>query len=238
MVPAEEVRDATERGEVTDDMPSAISHSDGEAFDAVVVGAGFSGLYQLYRLRERGFRVRLFEAGSAPGGVWQQNCYPGARVDSHVPNYELSIEAVWRDWVWTERFPGWEELQRYFRHVVDVLDLAPDIRFETRVMSARFDEARDVWVMTTSASQTVRARFFILCTGFASKPYTPDIAGLESFLGECHHSAQWPRRGLGYAAQRVGVVGTGASGVQIVQEVAKEAAQLTVFQRSPVMALP
>ena len=125
-----------------------------DEFDVVVVGAGFNGLYQLYRLRERGFRVRLLEAGSGPGGVWQQNCYPGARVDSHVPNYELSIEAVWRDWVWTERFPGWEELQRYFRHVVEVLDLARDIRFDTKVVSARFDEARDEWLMTTSASET------------------------------------------------------------------------------------
>jgi cation diffusion facilitator CzcD-associated flavoprotein CzcO len=229
MVSGENARVAVGRGDVADDS---------DEFDVVVVGAGFSGLYQLYRLRERGFRVRLLDAGSGPGGVWQENCYPGARVDSHVPNYELSIEAVWRDWVWTERFPGWEELQRYFRHVVDVLDLAPDIRFDTRVTSARFDEARDVWTITTSGSQTVRARFFILCTGFASKAYTPDIAGLESFLGDCHHSARWPREGLDVAGRRVGVVGTGASGVQIVQEAAKDAAQLEVFQRSPVMALP
>ena len=160
-------------------------------FDAVVVGAGFSGLYQLYELRERGFRVRLLEAGSGPGGVWQQNRYPGARVDSHVPNYELSIEAVWRDWTWTERFPGWQELQRYFRHVVDVLDLGRDIGFDTRVLSARFDEQSDVWGIDTTAG-ALRARFFVLCTGFASKPYTPAIAGLDQFIGESHHSALWP----------------------------------------------
>ena len=211
---------------------------DGERFDAVVVGAGFSGLYQLYQLRERGFRVQLLEAGSGPGGVWQQNRYPGARVDSHVPNYELSIEAVWRDWTWTERFPGWEELQRYFRHVVDVLDLGRDIRFDTRVLSARFDSERDRWKIMTDTRRTVRARFFILCTGFASKPYVPDIAGLGSFTGKCHHSALWPAGGVGFAGKRVGVIGTGASGVQIVQEASKDAAHLTVFQRSPVTALP
>ena len=207
-------------------------------FDAVVVGAGFNGLYQLYRLRDRGLRVQLLDACSGPGGVWQDNCYPGARVDSHVPNYELSIEAVWRDWYWTERFPGREELQRYFRHVVDVLDLARDIRFDTRVVSARFDEARDMWTITTSTSQTAQTRFLILCTGFASKPYIPEVPGLETFVGQCHHSARWPRDGLDLAGKRVGVLGTGASGVQIVQEAAKDAATLTVFQRSPVMALP
>lgn len=214
------------------------SDPDAELFDVVVVGAGFSGLYQLYQLRERGFRVHLLEAGSGPGGVWQQNCYPGARVDSHVPNYELSIEAVWRDWTWTERFPGWEELQRYFRHVVDVLDLGRDIRFDTRVLSARFDEECDLWTITTDIWGTVRARFFILCTGFASKPYVPEIAGLGTFTGECHHSALWPASGVGFAGKRVGVIGTGASGVQIVQEASKDAAHLTVFQRSPVTALP
>ncbi len=210
----------------------------GELFDAVVVGAGFSGLYQLYQLREHGFRVLLLEAGSGPGGVWQQNCYPGARVDSHVPNYELSIEAVWRDWIWTERFPGWEELQRYFRHVVERLDLARDIRFDTKVASAAFEGEHDVWAITTADGTTVRACTFILCTGFASKPYTPDIAGLGSFLGDCHHTARWPRGGVSFMGQRVGVVGTGASGVQIVQEAGRDAAHLTVFQRSPVTALP
>ena len=176
--------------------------------------------------------------GSGPGGVWQQNCYPGARVDSHVPNYELSIETVWRDWTWTERFPGWEELQRYFRHVVERLDLARDIRFDTPVVSADFEGGHDVWAITTADGVTVRARTFILCTGFASKPYTPDIAGLGSFLGDCHHTARWPRGGVSFTGKRVGVIGTGASGVQIVQEAGRNAAHLTVFQRSPVTALP
>ena len=218
-------------------MEDAPNAAVGDTFDAVVVGAGFSGLYQLYKLREHGFRVLLVEAGTGPGGVWQQNRYPGARVDSHVPNYELSIEAVWRDWTWSERFPGWEELQRYFRHVVDVLDLGRDIQFDTRVLAARFDEPRDVWAIDTTGG-LLRARFFVLCTGFASKPYVPAIEGLDRFTGECHHSALWPTGGVSFAGKRVGVVGTGASGVQIVQEARKDAAHLTVFQRSPVTALP
>ena len=226
------------RGDATHSGTLAGSQLDGEVFDVVVVGAGFSGIYQLYRLREQGFRVRLLEAGSGPGGVWQQNHYPGARVDSGVPDYEFSIEAVWRDWVWTERFPGADELRRYFRHVVEVLDLARDIRFDTKVLSATFDQDRDVWTIETGAPATLQARFFVLCTGFASKPYIPDIAGLGDFLGECHHTARWPVTGVGLAGKRVGVLGTGASGVQMVQEAAKDAAHLTVFQRSPVTALP
>ncbi len=206
--------------------------------DVVVVGAGFNGLYQLYRLRQQGFSVHLFEAGAGLGGVWQSNRYPGARVDSHVPNYEYSIEAVWKDWNWSERFPGYQELRRYFEHVDDVLDLSRDISLETRVTSARFDESTERWQIDTDTGLAVRARFFVLCTGFASKPYTPDLPGMETFGGEAYHSAGWPEAGVSFAGRRVGVVGTGASGVQIVQEAAVEAAHLTLFQRTPVTALP
>jgi cation diffusion facilitator CzcD-associated flavoprotein CzcO len=209
-----------------------------EELDAVVVGAGFNGLYQLFRLRERGLRVRVFDAGAGLGGVWHWNCYPGARVDSHVPNYELSIEQVWRDWTWTERFPGREELCRYFDHVAEVLQLGPDIELNTRITSARFDEQQRLWTVETDGGRRVRARFFILCTGFASKPYVPDLPGLDRFTGACHHTALWPQEGLSLAGRRVGVVGTGASGVQVVQEASKVASTLTVFQRTPVTALP
>lgn len=205
--------------------------------DALVVGAGFSGLHLLHRLRGEGFAVRLVEASQGFGGVWQNNRYPGARVDSHVPNYELSLEEVWRDWTWTERFPGRDELVAYFEHVVEVLDLAPDIDLDTRVMSARFDETGHRWTVTTSTG-TYDTHHLLLCTGFGSKPYLPALPGLADFAGSCHHTALWPAEAVPVAGRRVGVVGTGASGVQVVQELAPEAARLTVFQRSPVMAIP
>ena len=150
-------------------------------YDVVIVGAGFSGLYQLYALRERGYAVHLVEANAGPGGVWEANRYPGVRVDSHVPNYEYSIEAVWRDWVWSERFPGGEEIRRYFRHVEDCLDLARHISYDTRVTGARFDGDEAAWTMEADSGRPLTARHLILCTGFATTPYVPDLPGLERF---------------------------------------------------------
>jgi len=211
---------------------------DAEVLDALIVGAGFNGIYQLHRLRQEGFKVRLFEAGADLGGIWYWNCYPGARVDSHVPIYEFSIEELWRDWNWTERFPAWDELRRYFQYVDKKLELSRDIVFGTRVSAAEFDEAHDQWVIRTADGVVVRARFFVLCTGFASKPHIPNYKGLESFAGESWHTGLWPQEGASFAGKRVGVVGTGASGVQVVQEASKDAAHLTVFQRTPILALP
>jgi cation diffusion facilitator CzcD-associated flavoprotein CzcO len=205
--------------------------------DALIVGAGFSGLYALHRLRADGLSVRLVEASDGVGGVWQNNRYPGARVDSHVPNYEYSIEAVWRDWTWSERFPGRDELVAYFEHVVDVLDLRRDIDLSTRVVGARFDPALGRWAVTT-AEGSYDCRFLLLCTGFGSQPYVPALPGLESFGGSCHHTARWPSEGVALEGRRVGVIGTGASGVQVVQEAAACAAHVTVFQRTPVLAIP
>jgi cyclohexanone monooxygenase len=206
--------------------------------DALIVGAGFSGLYLLHRLRERGFRVRLFEAGPELGGIWYWNCYPGARVDSHVPNYEFSLEELWRDWNWTERFPAWDELRRYFRYVDEKLELSRDIRFDSRVSAARFDPDTDQWQIECADGHRTQTRFFVPCTGFAAKPYVPSIAGMERFAGPCVHTAHWPQDGLDLTGRRVGVIGTGASGVQVVQEAGRVAAQLTVFQRTPNLALP
>ncbi len=207
-------------------------------FDALIVGAGFNGLYQLYRLRQRGFSVRLLEAGAGLGGVWQANRYPGARVDSHVPNYEYSLEEIWRDWAWTERFPGRDELVRYFDHVDRVLNLSPDIDLNSRVGSAVFDPSDRQWRISTEDGRRYECRYLLMCTGFGSKPYVPDLPGLDTFAGPCHHTAQWPEAGVSFEGKRVGVIGTGASGVQVVQEAAKEAAEVVVFQRSPVTALP
>ena len=206
--------------------------------DVLIVGAGFSGVYQLYRLRERGFRVRLYEAAPDLGGIWYWNCYPGARVDSHVPNYEFSLEPIWRDWSWTERFPAWDELRRYFDHVDRKLDLSRDIRFGTRVTGARFDSERDLWDVECADGRRVQTRFLVACTGFAAKAYVPELPGLERFAGPCHHTAHWPQDGLDLTGQRVGVIGTGASGVQVIQEAGRVASHLTVFQRTPNLALP
>ncbi len=209
-----------------------------QSFDVVIVGAGFSGLYALHRLRSDGFDVRLVEASDGVGGVWQNNCYPGARVDSHVPNYEYSIPEVWRDWTWSERFPGRDELVAYFDHVVEVLDLGRDIDLATRVTGARFDPAGARWTLDTDRGPGYECRFLLMCTGFGSRPYVPDLPGLDEFAGICHHTACWPEEGVDLTDRRVGVLGTGASGVQVVQEAARSASRLTVFQRTPVTALP
>ena len=205
--------------------------------DALIIGAGFSGVYLLHRLRERGFKVQIFEAGADLGGIWYWNCYPGARVDSHVPNYELSLEELWQDWYWTERFPAWDELRRYFQHADRILDLSRDIRFNTRVTAARFDPAADRWQVDCADGHRVQPRFLIPCTGFAAKTYIPDFPGLGSFDGPCVHTGHWPQDDLDLTGRRVGVIGTGASGVQVIQEAGKVASHLTVFQRTPNMAL-
>ena len=169
------------------------------------------------------------------GGIWYWNCYPAPastpRADVRVLQRDLC------DWNWTERFPGWEELRAYFRYVDKKLDLSRDIRFNTRVEGAEFDAGRDQWIVTTQDGGVVRARFLVLSTGFAAKPYVPQIEGLDRFAGEMHHTAWWPQGGLDMTGKRVGVIGTGASGVQVVQEAAPVAAQLTVFQRTPILAL-
>ncbi len=205
--------------------------------DVIVVGAGFAGLYQLHRLRDLGMSVVLLEAGSALGGIWHWNCYPGARVDSHVPLYEFSDERLWRDWYWDERFPDWKALRRYFDHVDATWDLSRDIRFNTRVRGATWDEDARRWRVVTDAGQSIRTRFFVLCTGFAAKAYIPEFPGLDDFASACHHTAHWPQEGVDMTGLRVGVIGTGASGVQVVQEAAKVAADVTVFQRTPILAL-
>jgi len=206
--------------------------------DVVIVGAGFAGLYQLRRLRALGLSVTLLEAGTDLGGIWHWNCYPGARVDTHVPMYEFSDEAVWRDWCWEERFPDWRALRRYFDHVDDVWDLRRDVRFATRVRAGTWEEDRRRWSMETEDGDVVHGRYVVLCTGFAAKPYVPPFPGLDTFGGEWHHTARWPQAGVDMTGRRVGIVGTGASGVQVTQEAAKVAEHVTVFQRTAMLALP
>ena len=215
-----------------------MSHSPPPDYDVVIVGAGFSGIYLLYKLRQAGFDVLLVDAAEQPGGIWYWNRYPGARVDSQVPLYEFSIAEVWKSWTWSERFPGWEELRAYFLHVCDTLDLWPAMRMKTRVESAPFDEDTACWRLKLDDGGKVSARFLLPALGFASKPYIPDIPGLSDFEGEWCHTASWPQEGIALTGRRIALIGTGASGVQVAQEAASCAEQLTLFQRTPILALP
>ncbi|THU96065.1 FAD dependent oxidoreductase [Dendrothele bispora CBS 962.96] len=217
---------------------SATDNSLGDELDVLVVGAGFAGLYHLYQLRKLGYSVKLFESGSGMGGVWHWNCYPGARVDSETPLYEFSIEEVWKDWRWKERFPERNELVSYFRYVGEKLDLKKDISFNTRVTAAHFDANVDRWNVTTDGGNVVRPRFLILAVGFAAKRYVPDWPGLDKFQGVWHHTANWPQEGVDVKGKRVGVIGTGSTGVQVITDVGPRVKHLTVFQRSPAIALP
>ncbi len=210
-------------------------------YDVLLIGAGFSGLYLLDRLRDEGFSVRLLEAGSGLGGIWHWNCYPGARVDSPCWIYQFSNEKIWQRWEWEELYPGFAEMRRYFQFVDETLDLSKDIQFNTWVRGAEFDESQHQWVVRAegeAGEQTLRGRFLLACTGFAAKPYVPTLEGLESFAGVRHHTALWPQEGVDFHGKRVGILGTGASGVQVAQEAGREAAQLTIFQRTPNLCLP
>jgi len=205
--------------------------------DALVVGAGFGGLYCLHQLRKEGFVTKLFEAGSGMGGTWFWNRYPGARVDSDFPLYQFGDKELW-DFDWTERFPGHAELRRYFEHVDRKLNLSKDIQFNTCVTAAAWDGSNSYWLVQTSFGQSVKARHLFLCVGSTWKAYTPPFKGIQNFKGEIHHSSAWPESRVDYAGRRVAVIGTGASGVQIIQEVGPTVAHLTVYQRTPNLAIP
>jgi cation diffusion facilitator CzcD-associated flavoprotein CzcO len=209
-----------------------------EYLDVILVGAGFAGLYLLDRLRSSGMSVKVFEAGSDLGGVWYWNCYPGARVDSPGKIYQYSRDDLWRDWQFSELYPSWEEVREYFHYIDEKLDLKRDIQFNKRVTAAEFDTTSNRWVVYSNDGSVTHARYLVLCTGFGSKPFVPKLAGLGDFAGESHHTALWPQQGLDMTGKRVGVIGTGASGVQVAQEAAGVAAHLTVFQRTPNLALP
>ena len=209
-----------------------------EKLDVLVVGAGFSGLYQLHRLRQRGFSAKIYEAAPDLGGVWYWNCYPGARYDTHGPLYQYSLDELWQDWDFDELYPSWDKIREYFHYVDRKLDLSRDIRFDTRVSRARYAEAECAWHIETEQGRTATARHLVLCTGIGSKPHWPDIPGLTDFEGRLLHTAQWPQEGIDLRARRIGVIGTGATGVQVIQETGPVAERLTVFQRTPNMALP
>jgi cation diffusion facilitator CzcD-associated flavoprotein CzcO len=208
-------------------------------FDALVVGAGVSGLYQLYRLRALGLSTLALEAGSDVGGTWYWNRYPGARFDSESYTYGYSFsQALLDEWEWSEHFSAQPETLRYLEHVADRFDLRRQIRFDSRVVSARWDDAASRWQVATADGFTCRARWLVTAIGALSVPTLPAIDGRDDFTGPAFHTARWPRAGFDVAGRRVGVIGTGATGVQVIQEVAQTARHLTVFQRSPNWCAP
>ncbi|OCK77442.1 cyclohexanone monooxygenase [Lepidopterella palustris CBS 459.81] len=221
---------------------NGVHHENGEIEDleVLVVGMGFGGIYLLYNLRKKGYKVRAVEAGGGLGGIWWWNSYPGARVDTSLPFYELSDEALWKDWTWKERFPAQEELQQYFQHVDKVWNLSKDVQYNTTVTGARFDQEQNKWTVQTDVGTTFKCRYLVLATGFAAKEVIPDIKGLETFKGPAFHTAKMPKGkgAIDFQGRRVAVIGTGASGVQVIQELGPIVQQLTVFQRTPNLALP
>ncbi len=208
-------------------------------FDAVVVGAGFAGLYQLLRLRELGLSARVLEAGEGVGGTWYWNRYPGARCDSESYYYSYSFsEELQQEWEWTERYPEQPEIMRYLNYVADKFDLRRDIQLGTRVDEAIYDEDANRWEIRAEGGERFSARFFITAVGCLSAANIPEIQGLEDFEGEWHHTGEWPREGVDFTGKRVGVVGTGSTGIQAIPAIAEDAAHLTVFQRTPNYSIP
>ena len=206
--------------------------------DALIVGAGFGGVYQLKRLRDEGYSVKLVDFASDYGGVWYWNRYPGARVDSTIPHYEFSDPELWKGWSWKQRFPGSQELRDYFAYVADKWDLRKDTEFNTFVSGASWDDSSSTWTVKTKGGKTYRARYLLLNTGFSAKRYTPDWKGIDKFKGTWVHPSYWPKTEPDLRGKKVAVIGTGSTGVQLAQELGRVAGQFVLFQRTPNMALP
>ena len=218
---------------------TSIEGAPAHGLDAIVIGAGMSGLYMLYRLRELGLRALVLEAGSGVGGTWYWNRYPGARFDSESYSYGYSFSPeLLQEWSWSEHFAAQPETLRYLNYVADKFELRRDIRFLSRVRSAHYQEAMLSWDVTLADGGRYRAPFLITAIGLLSAPTLPRIEGIETFRGQSFHTAEWPRGPLSLAAKRVAVLGTGATGVQTIQEVAKTAGHLTVLQRRPNWCAP
>ncbi len=227
------------KGSETVDQVEARTASSVNEVDAVVVGAGFAGMYLLHRLRQLGQSALVFEAGADVGGTWWWNRYPGARCDVPSMEYSYSFDPeLEQDWEWTELMAGQPEILRYARHVADRYDLRSDIEFDTRVTGAHWDDGRQRWTVTTDTGRRVDARWCLMATGCLSVPNTPELPGLGRFAGTTLHTGLWPEQPPDLAGRRVGIIGTGSSGVQAIPELAEQAGHLTVFQRSPVYTVP
>ena len=210
-----------------------------EQFDAIVIGAGVAGLYQLYSLRKLGLRVRVYEEGGGVGGTWYWNRYPGARFDSESYTYGYSFsEELLQEWDWKEHFSAQPETERYLNFVADKFDLRRDIQLNTRVVSAVFEEKENQWEVRLGDGTRARAKFLVAATGILSAHYVPDFEGIDTFKGESFHTSRWPHEKIDFSNKRVGVIGTGATAVQLITEIAKQVGHLTVFQRTPNYCAP
>jgi cation diffusion facilitator CzcD-associated flavoprotein CzcO len=210
-----------------------------QKYDAIIIGAGISGLYQLHKLRGLGQKVRVYEAGDGVGGTWYWNRYPGARFDSESYSYQYSFSDELLDgWDWSEHFAAQPETLRYVNYVADKLDLRRDIQFNTFVEGASYNDESNLWSVRTRDGETAEARFLITAIGPLSVPTMPNIEGVGDFQGQAFHTGEWPHEPIGFEGKRVAVIGTGATGVQVIQEVAKTAQTLTVFQRNPNWCAP
>ena len=207
--------------------------------DVVVVGAGFSGLYLLHKLRQLGFSTQVLEAADDVGGTWYWNRYPGARCDIPTTDYTFSFDPeLEKAWTWSEKYAAQPEILRYAQFVADRYDLRRDIRFGTRVVAARWDDASQRWHLRTDAGDEIRCQHYVMATGCLSLPKTPDIAGADRFKGEVYFTSRWPHEGVDFSGKRVAVIGTGSSGIQSMPIIARQAKQLTVFQRTPNFSIP
>lgn len=208
-------------------------------FDVVVVGAGFSGLYLIYRLRRFGFTVRAFDTAGDIGGTWYWNRYPGARCDVESMQYSYSFDdALQQEWNWSERFATQPEILAYAQHAAERFDLKRDVELNTTITSAIYDEAARIWNLTTDKGETIAARFCVMATGCLSAARDPEIEGAESFAGEVYRTGNWPHSPVDFTGKRVGVIGTGSSAIQAIPEIAKQAGHLFVFQRTPNFSVP
>jgi cyclohexanone monooxygenase len=210
-----------------------------EVYDVVVVGAGFAGMYMLYRLRGLGLSVRVYEQGGGVGGTWYWNRYPGARCDVESMQYSYSFsDELQQEWDWSERYAPQAEILKYANHVADRFNLRDDIQFDTRVEQALFDEGTNAWQVITSLGTAVTAKYVVLATGCLSNARVPDIKGLSDFKGEVYHTGHWPHEKIDFTGKRVGVIGTGSSAIQSVPVIAAQARHLTVFQRTANFSIP
>ena len=207
--------------------------------DVVVVGAGFSGLYLLYRLRKAGFSTRVFERGGDVGGTWYWNRYPGARCDVESLQYSYSFdEQLQQDWHWPEKFSAQPDILAYANHVADRFDLKKDIEFNIEVKASLFDENLKRWKITTNSGEEINAQYFIMATGCISTTQIPNIKGLSDYVGNTFHTGDWPHEEVDFSGQSIAVIGTGSSGIQSIPVLAKQAKKLTVFQRTPNYSIP
>lgn len=219
--------------------PELAGGSSGTNYDAVIVGAGFSGMYMLHRLRQLGLSARVFDRASDVGGTWYWNRYPGARCDVESMQYSYSFSPeLQQEWEWSEKFSAQPEILEYARHVADRFDLRRDIQLETSITSAQFDEHEQRWRVTIDTGEIVSARFCIMATGCLSTARTPDFEGLADFQGRTYHTGNWPHQEVDFTGLRVGVIGTGSSAIQAIPVIAEQAAHVTVFQRTPNYSIP